>query len=132
VNTWALHFSAKECSEIASIYSSMASEHAFRSSPVSDSAANDEGLYDQERYRQGLTERYLGLSLPKFLIAVFLVLLLGTYIGILLFGDNSLEVLLELEEYEGYLQDEISRLKAENADLQKEYFELKELDPDCK
>jgi cell division protein FtsB len=110
----------------------MASEHAFRSTPVSDFASNDEELYDQEHYRQGLTERYLGLSLPKFLVAVFLVLLLGTYIGILLFGDNSLEVLLELEEYESYLQDEISRLKAENANLQKEYFELKELDPDCK
>lgn len=97
---------------------------------MSDSYPKDDGLYEKERYRQSLTERYLGLSLPKFLIAVFFVLVLGTYIGLLLFGDNSLEVLLELEEYERYLQEEISRLKAENADLQKEYFELKELDPE--
>jgi hypothetical protein len=54
----------------------------------------------------------------------------GVYIGILLFGDNSLDVLLGLEEYEDYLKDEIVRLKQENATLQKEYFELKELDPD--
>jgi cell division protein FtsB len=99
---------------------------------VRETSTNDDELYGEQRYRQGLTERYLGLSLPKFLIALCLVLALGTYIGILLFGDNSLEVLLELEEYERYLQDEIGRLKAENAHLQKEYFELKELDPDCK
>jgi hypothetical protein len=36
---------------------------------------------------------------------------------------------MELEEYELYLSDEVSRLKAENAELQKEYFELKELSP---
>jgi hypothetical protein len=99
---------------------------------VSETSSNDDGLYSEQRFRQGLTERYLGLSLPKFLIAFILVMALGTYIGILLFGDNSLEVLLELEEYERYLQDEISRLKVENAHLQKEYFELRELDPDRK
>jgi len=37
---------------------------------------------------------------------------------------------LNLEEYEVFLQDEVVQLKAENASLQKELFELKELDPD--
>jgi len=79
---------------------------------------------------QGITERYLGLSLPKFIFAVFVIVILAIYLGVLLFGDNSLEVLLQLEEYEDYLQHEIDGYKSQNAALQKEYFELKELEPD--
>ena len=79
---------------------------------------------------QGITEKYLGLSLPKFIIAFIVIVLLGLYLNILLFGDNSLEVLLQLEEYETYLQNEITTYKTENAGLQKEYFELKELEPE--
>jgi hypothetical protein len=87
-------------------------------------------LFDEIESSQSLPERYLGLSWLKLLFALFLVLALGIYIGILLFGDNSLDVLLNLEEYETYLKDEIIRLKHENAALQKEYFELRELQPD--
>jgi len=79
---------------------------------------------------QGITEKYLGLSLRKFIIAFIIIILLGLYLNILLFGDNSLEVLLQLEEYEQYLQHEIDSYKVENSSLQKEYFELKELEPD--
>ncbi len=79
---------------------------------------------------QGITEKYLGLSLPKFLFALSLIIVLASYLNILLFGDNSLEVLLQLEEYEDYLVHEIDNYKSENAALQKEYFELKELEPD--
>lgn len=79
---------------------------------------------------QGITERYLGLSLPKFLLFLSIIIVLALYLNILLFGDNSLEVLLQLEEYEGYLQKEINGYKSENAALQKEYFELKELEPE--
>jgi cell division protein FtsB len=87
-------------------------------------------LFDEIEHSQSLPERYLGLSWGKLIFALILVLALGIYIGVLLFGDNSLEVLLNLEEYETYLKDEIVRLKEENAALQKEYFELKELQPD--
>jgi hypothetical protein len=88
----------------------------------------DDGFYDDIERQEGFTERYLGLSLGKFLIALFAVLGLGIYIGILLFGDNSLEILLGLEEYESYLHEQIETLKSDNAQLQKEYFELKELE----
>ena len=87
-------------------------------------------LFEDLENNQTLPERYLGLSWPKLLFALFLVLALGIYIGILLFGDNSLDVLLNLEEYENSLRDETYRLKHENAILQKEYFELKELQPE--
>lgn len=86
-----------------------------------------EELYEDLDQYQDVTERYLGLSLKKFILLFLLIIILGVYIGILLYGTNSLEVLMSIEDYEVYLQNEIERLKAENAQLQKEYFELKEI-----
>ena len=48
----------------------------------------------------------------------------------LLFGDNSIQVYRSLKHKKEYLEDEISRLQKENAYLQKEYFELKNLEPE--
>ncbi|MDD2566728.1 MAG: hypothetical protein PHI89_07665 [Thiovulaceae bacterium] len=87
----------------------------------------NEELYEEIDKSQSVTQRYLGLSIGKFLFLLGVVLFLGVYIGILLYGTNSVEVLLGLEDYETFLQDEIVRLKNENAMLQKEYFELKEI-----
>jgi len=87
----------------------------------------DEELYEGIDDAQSLTQKYLGLSLTKFLMLLVIVLVTGVYIGILLYGTNSLEVLLGLQDYEGYLQSEIDRLRTQNAELQKEYFELKEI-----
>lgn len=84
-------------------------------------------LFDGIDHNQSITQRYLGLSLQKFFILFLIISALGVYIGVLLYGTNSLEVLAGIEEYERYLQDEISRLKMQNASLQKEYFELKEI-----
>ena len=87
----------------------------------------NEELYEDIDNTQSITQRYLGLSLVKFLILAFIVLAIGVYLGILLYGTNSLEVLFGLQDYEEYLHDEIYRLKDENAELQREYFELKEI-----
>jgi hypothetical protein len=86
-----------------------------------------EELYEDIDNTQSLTQEYLGLSLTKFLFLLFIVLAFGVYIGILLYGTNSLEVLFGLQDYEEYLNSEIIRLKDENAELQREYFELKEI-----
>jgi hypothetical protein len=88
---------------------------------------NQEELYEDIDTSQSFTERYLGLSLTKFLVLILSVLALGVYLGIVLYGTNSLEVLFGLQDYENYLQNEIHRLKDENAELQREYFELKEI-----
>ena len=96
-------------------------------SPAQETEHKEE-LYDVPN--QGFTERYLGLSLSKFLLFLFIIIVLAVYLNVLLFGDNSLEVLLQLEEYEDYLKNEINSYRSENAGLQKEYFELKELEPD--
>jgi len=86
-----------------------------------------EELYEDIDNTQSLTQKYFGLSLSKFLILASVVLGFGIYLGILLYGTNSLEVLFGLQDYEEYLQNEIFRLKDENAELQREYFELKEI-----
>ena len=84
-------------------------------------------LYEEIDNSQSFTEKYLGLSLKKFLFLLFIVLTLGIYLGVLFYGNNSLEVLFGLQDYENFLESEIARLKSENASLQKEYFELKEI-----
>ncbi len=88
---------------------------------------NIEELYEENSYNQSFTQKYLGLSLVKFLILILLVAGLGVYVGAVLYGTNSLEVLNGLQDYENYLQSEINRLKNDNAELQREYFELKEI-----
>lgn len=88
----------------------------------------DQQLLGEEE--ESLSERYFGLSTYKFFFAASVVLTVGIYMGFIFFGDNSLSVLLDLEEHQEYLTEDIERLKAENAALQKQYFELKELDAD--
>ncbi len=88
---------------------------------------NQEELYEEIDTSESFTQKYLGLSLSKFLFLFCMVVGLGIYLGILLYGTSSLEILFGLQDYEIYLQDEVSRLKLENAELQREYFELKEI-----
>ncbi|MEN4053821.1 MULTISPECIES: hypothetical protein [Sulfurimonas] len=88
---------------------------------------NKEELYEEIDTEESITQRYLGLSLKKFFLLFILIVLFGIYLGIIFYGTNSLEVLFGLQDYENYLQDEVVRLKNENAELQREYFELKEI-----
>ena len=69
------------------------------------------------------------VSMSKIIIIVIFVISFGVYIGNLLFGKNSLEVLLKLETKKEFLSKEVEKLKQNNAQLQKDYFELKELEP---
>ena len=88
---------------------------------------NNEELYQEIDTNESFTQKYLGLSLGKFTLLVSLIIILGIYLGVLLYGTNSVEVLFGLDDYENYLQDEVVHLKKENAELQREYFELKEI-----
>ncbi|MFK5936990.1 MAG: hypothetical protein QM497_01225 [Sulfurimonas sp.] len=87
----------------------------------------NEELFAEIDNRQSFTQKYLGLSLNKFFALFSIVVAFGIYVGILLYGSNSLEILFGLQDYETYLQSETLRLKNENAELQREYFELKEI-----
>jgi len=81
---------------------------------------------DKEESKKGVA---ITPFLLKILFSMITVLLFGVYVGNLLFGTNSFEVLLNLDYEHEQLQNEISKYKEENAKLQKEYFELKQLEP---
>jgi len=93
-----------------------------------DTKEHDDILEDD--YRISFSQRRFGLSTPKFLGVVGAGLAFLFYLWVIVFGDNSLLVLLNLEERQEFLSDDIERLKAQNAQLQKQYFELKEIDSD--
>jgi len=58
------------------------------------------------------------------------MLLFGIYIGVLIYGENSLSVLNDLKAKKSTLEKEAKVLKNENQALQKLYFEFKQLTPD--
>lgn len=87
----------------------------------------NEELFEEIDTSESITQKYLGLSIKKFLFLFFIVVSLGIYVGVLLYGTSSLEVLFDLQEYSAYLQSEVQNLKHENSELQREYFELKEI-----
>lgn len=68
-------------------------------------------------------EELIGLSIKVFLISAFVVTFVGIYIANLIYGNNSLQVLQNLQREKQTLQNEISHLKQENAALHKEYLE---------
>ena len=87
----------------------------------------NEELFDEIDNNQSITQQYLGLSIEKFFVLLTLIIVFGIYLGVIFYGTNSLEVLLGLQDYENFLQTEITRLKNDKSELQREYFELKEI-----
>ena len=67
-------------------------------------------------------------ALSRYLVMGIVIVVLAIYLGLLFFGPNSIEVLYELNVQKKALERNIKYLKHENARLQKEYFELKELE----
>ncbi|WP_198305864.1 septum formation initiator [Arcobacter vandammei] len=63
-------------------------------------------------------------------LSLLATLYFSYYVTNVLFGDNSLQVYNSLKFKKEYLENEISRLQKDNAYLQKEYFELKNLEPE--
>ena len=74
------------------------------------------------------------INLKHIIVAAFFVVvtvIFATYIAGLLFsGKNSLETYDNLKTKKVQLEQEIKRLQMQNAALQKEYFELKNLEPE--
>ena len=86
--------------------------------------------YRPEELVDSLRKRGQLAIVIRYITLVVVVVLLAIYIGNLLFGTNSLEVLYNLHIQEKNLKRSIKYLKRENAHLQKEYFELKEMEPE--
>jgi len=74
-------------------------------------------------------EDIAGFSLKTLLLTLLGMLLFGLYVGVLVWGENSVTVLKQLEKKKAGLSEKIVTLKAENQRLQKEFFELKQLEP---
>jgi cell division protein FtsB len=74
------------------------------------------------------------LKIKKIIYGVLVVVVtvfLGQYASQLLFsGKNSLKVYNALKRQKNYLEHNIKKIQLENAKLQKEYFELKNLEPE--
>jgi cell division protein FtsB len=79
--------------------------------------------------KRGGEKGLAGLSLQTLLFTTIAILLFGIYVGVLMYGENSLTVLLHLQEKKSALHEEARMLKSQNQKLQKEYFELKQLEP---
>jgi len=69
------------------------------------------------------------LSLKTILVTLIGILLFGVYMGILLYGENSLSVWTQLKDKKEHLLKEEKELKQQNQKLQKRFFELKQLEP---
>jgi len=93
-------------------------------------SSNEEIKDVLQPHRHSITRQYLGLSPLRALLSILAVVGLGIYVGVLLFGDNSFEVMYELQEYLENLSVQNSTLELENEQLQKEYFELQEIGKD--
>jgi len=74
-------------------------------------------------------ESVAGLSIKALLLTTIAILIFGIYVGVLIYGENSLTVWNQLKEKKQGLIEESKALKNENQKLQKEYFELKQLAP---
>jgi len=69
-------------------------------------------------------ESWFGFSLRSLIFIILGILFFGLYVGVLLFGENSLEVLNGLKREKLQLIRQRQRLQSENQKLQKKYFEL--------
>jgi len=58
-----------------------------------------------------------------------LIVFAGVYLGVILFGENSILALWHLKQEKQELSKEITDTKNKNQELQKEYFLLKQLEP---
>lgn len=64
------------------------------------------------------------------LLSIAVTLFLSYHVANLMFGINSYDVYSDLKKKRTFLKYEIKRLQLDNARLQKEYFELKNLEPE--
>ncbi|MGM0533965.1 MAG: FtsB family cell division protein [Campylobacterota bacterium] len=89
-------------------------------------------MEEKNQLFEGIEKRSLslfGISHKKLVFLLVGIVGLGIYLGILLFGENSLMRYMQLKDELTTLKQERIQLRMENAKLQKEYFELKEIQP---
>lgn len=78
---------------------------------------------------KSIKRAYSFKSIFNLAIATVCVILFGIYIGNVMFGKRSLDVMLSLQDQKEQLKKDVEILKRRNAELQKSFFELKDLEP---
>ncbi|QCD51804.1 septum formation initiator [Campylobacter sp. RM16192] len=78
---------------------------------------------------KNIKRTYSFKSFLRLFTITILVVLFGVYIGNMMFGKRSLDVMLNLQDQREQLKKDVEILKKYNAELQKTYFELKDLEP---
>jgi len=73
-------------------------------------------------------EDITGFSLKTILVTLIGILMFISYVNVLRHGENSLSVLSDLTQKKEMLLNEQKLLKKENQKLQKEFFQLKQLE----
>ena len=81
-------------------------------------------MKEAEKVRRSGNYSWFGFSLHSILLILLGIMLFSLYVGVLLFGENSLTVLERIEKEKHDLQAERVQLQRENQRLQKQYFEL--------
>ncbi|MDL0088792.1 septum formation initiator [Campylobacter gastrosuis] len=79
---------------------------------------------------QKAKKSYSFMQILRYVGIVACVVGFGIYVGNMMFGKRSLDVMLSLQSKKERLSEDVEYLKKQNAMLLKEYFELKELEPE--
>jgi len=74
-------------------------------------------------------ESVAGFSFKVLFLTTIGIIMLGLYVQVLVYGENSFTVLNRLQFKKEGLQEEKKILKAENQKLQKTFFERRQLVP---
>jgi uncharacterized protein YlxW (UPF0749 family) len=72
---------------------------------------------------------FSSISARKKIYLIGVIFIVGIYLGIMFFGENSVLALYNIDKEKKELIKEINDLKESNQKLQKDYFELKQLEP---
>ena len=74
------------------------------------------------------SDTLVGVSIKTLLLTLLVLLSLGIYIGVVIYGENSLTVLYRLKEKQEKLSSQKKQLQQQNVRLQKHFFELKQFE----
>lgn len=89
-------------------------------------------ILDEYDNTDGIFHKILKYIRPtlRYVIATICVAMFAFYVGNMMFGKRSLDVMLSLQSKKERLSEDVEILKKMNARLQKDYFELQGLEPD--
>jgi cell division protein FtsB len=72
---------------------------------------------------------FLVIFSKRVIILIILVVVTAYYLGVLLFGYNSFDTLMDIEHRNSEYKKEVDKYQEENAELLRQYLELKSLEP---